>query len=74
MATRLSCSQCPSGSYVRTTEGEGDYKCEHCDHRVNYIDLIDHLEEGEHIVYDDDGYVAVEALEHPHDFGYYEEN
>jgi hypothetical protein len=62
MATRLSCSQCPAGSYVRTTEGPNDYRCEHCGHEVNYLDFWNHLDENEVIGYDDDGYVTVETL------------
>lgn len=62
MATRLSCSQCPAGSYVRNNEGPGDYKCELCDHRVDYLDFWNHLDDGEVIGYDDDGYVTVETI------------
>lgn len=74
MATRLSCSQCPSGSYIRTTEGAGEFRCEHCDYRTDTSDIFPHLDEGESLTYDDDGYLAYELREHPHDYGYYEEN
>lgn len=62
MITRLSCSQCSTGSYVRTAEGPNDYKCEHCPNELMYSDIADHLDEGEHIAYDDDGYVGYKRL------------
>ncbi len=73
--TRLSCSNCGCASYVTNHSLEpGDIICDVCQHTVGYDDILPHLDAGERIAFDDDGYLCVTLTEHEHAYGYYEEN
>lgn len=56
LATNVSCSECGTPSYVRG-RGLADVDCEHCGNEVNWQDF--QLDDGESLVWDDDGYLAV---------------
>lgn len=74
--TRLSCSECGCATYVMDHSVAGiDIVCDVCGNFVNYSDIFPHLDEGERVTFDDDGYLCVYTLlESEHDYGYYPEN
>jgi hypothetical protein len=58
--TRLTCSECGGEGYVENhTDDPADIQCELCGNFVNFSDIYPHLDEGEKLDFDDDGYLCV---------------
>ena len=47
--TVIECSECDAGTYAPVSLNSREYTCDNCGHDITDVDIVRHLDDGEHL-------------------------